>query len=70
MKQLIFQTLSRVIATIVHFSDEQTKRIISYEDSKNAVCNATLCVNICKYQDNQMIKHTNIYEWGKIHVLC
>lgn len=33
-----FQTLSRVIATIVHFSDEQTKRIISYEDAKNSVC--------------------------------
>lgn len=31
------QTLSRVIATIVHFSDEQTKRIISYEDAKNSV---------------------------------
>lgn len=34
---LCFQTLSRVIATIVHFSDEQTKRIISYEDAKNTV---------------------------------
>lgn len=43
LKNILFQymtgketkTLSRVIATIVHFSDEQTKRIISYEDAKN-----------------------------------
>ena len=23
-----------------------------------------------KYQDNQKIKHTNIYDWGKNQVLC